>query len=290
MAQLAATGISVRPMVVMTVPVTTGGKNRMILENSGVMSRPISDAAITEPKTAWIPPPPWTIATMVETPAKETPWTRGSWDPKNGMPTVWRIVARPPTKRQAAISRPMSCDDMPGGCADDQRRGDDAAVHGEDVLEAVGERASQGKSLVFGPVGLFAAGAGHCSGRFLLDVHGRLSGVHGRRLCLANGVWLTNLGSLGGFAYGLNQRMPGGWACTQIPTMDFDRPQRISGGLAEAGDAGPGDVRRSGVFALDRGLDQAVRAVGGEEDLVGVVEAERARGPPGSGACWAWRT
>ena len=42
MAQLAATGISVRPMVVMTVPVTTGGKNRTILENTGAISSPIS--------------------------------------------------------------------------------------------------------------------------------------------------------------------------------------------------------------------------------------------------------
>ena len=113
MAQLAATGISVRPMVVMTVPVTTGGKNRMILENSGVMARPISEATITEPKTDWMPPPPWTMATMVETPAKETPWTSGSLEPKNGMPTVCRMVARPPTKRQAAMSRPMSWEDMP---------------------------------------------------------------------------------------------------------------------------------------------------------------------------------
>ena len=47
--------------------------------------------------------------------------------------------------------------------------------------------------------------------------------------------------------------------------------------LAEAGDAGPGDVRRGGVLALDGGLDQAIGAVGGEEDLVGVVEAERGK-------------
>jgi hypothetical protein len=113
MAQLAATGIRVSPMVVITVPVTTGGKKRMIFENRGVMSRPISEAAMTEPKTAWIPPPPWTMATMVETPAKETPCTRGSCDPKKRTPTVCRIVASPPTKRQAAMSRPMSCDDIP---------------------------------------------------------------------------------------------------------------------------------------------------------------------------------
>ena len=47
MAQLAATGISVRPMVVMTVPVTTGGKNRMILENTGAISSPIAQTAMT---------------------------------------------------------------------------------------------------------------------------------------------------------------------------------------------------------------------------------------------------
>ncbi len=113
MAQFAATGIRVSPMVVMTVPVTTGGKKRMIFENSGVMSRPISEAAITEPNTDWMPPPSSTIATMVETPAKETPWTRGSREPKNGMPMVWRMVARPPTKRQAAIRSPISCDGIP---------------------------------------------------------------------------------------------------------------------------------------------------------------------------------
>ena len=113
MAQFAATGISVSPMMVMTVPVTTGGKNRMIFENSGVISRPISDAAITAPNTDWMPPPPSTIATMVETPANETPWTSGSREPKNGMPRVCRMVARPPTKRQAAISRPISCEGIP---------------------------------------------------------------------------------------------------------------------------------------------------------------------------------
>ena len=97
----------------MTVPVTTGGKKRMIFENSGVMSRPIRDAAITEPNTDWMPPPSSTIATMVETPANETPWTSGSREPKKGMPMVWRMVARPPTNRQAAIRSPISSDGIP---------------------------------------------------------------------------------------------------------------------------------------------------------------------------------
>ncbi|CAH0327847.1 hypothetical protein SRABI128_06522 [Microbacterium sp. Bi128] len=73
MAQLAATGISVRPMMVMTVPVTTGGKNRTILENTGAISSPMAAEAMTAPKTAGRPPPPVTMATIVATLANETP-------------------------------------------------------------------------------------------------------------------------------------------------------------------------------------------------------------------------
>ena len=35
-----------------------------------------------------------------------------------------------------------------GGLADDQRYGDDAAVHGQDVLETVGEAAPDGEAFV----------------------------------------------------------------------------------------------------------------------------------------------
>lgn len=74
-AQRAATGISVRPIVVMTMPVTSGGKNRVMREKIGVIARPTSDATITAPITAGNPPPSRlvTIATMVATPANETP-------------------------------------------------------------------------------------------------------------------------------------------------------------------------------------------------------------------------
>lgn len=73
-AQRAATGIRVRPMVVMTMPVTSGGKNLVMREKIGVISNPISEAAITAPSTAGMPPlPPLPmIATMVATPAKDT--------------------------------------------------------------------------------------------------------------------------------------------------------------------------------------------------------------------------
>ena len=114
--QPAATGSRLRPIVVITVPVTTGGKNRMTVANTGAMSRPITEAAMTDPNTAGRPPPLVTIAPMVATPANETPCTRGSWDPKNGMPTVCRIVARPPMNRHAAISTPISSGLRPAIC------------------------------------------------------------------------------------------------------------------------------------------------------------------------------
>ncbi len=80
MAQRAATGISVRPMVVMTMPVTRGGKNLVMRENTGVISKPINEAAITAPNTTGRPPEPSLpmMAIMVATPAKDTPCTSGS--------------------------------------------------------------------------------------------------------------------------------------------------------------------------------------------------------------------
>ena len=107
-AQLAATGIRVSPIVVMTTPVTTGGKNRMIWAKNGVMRNPTADATMTAPRTAGMPPPPPTMATIVDTPANETPCTRGSWEPKSLMPTVCRIVASPPMNREAATRVPIS--------------------------------------------------------------------------------------------------------------------------------------------------------------------------------------
>ena len=89
-------------MVVITTPVTTGGKKRMIRAKNGVISSPIKADAITEPKTAGIPPPWVAIATSVATLAKEVPCTSGSCDPNHGMPTDCRMVARPPMNRQQA--------------------------------------------------------------------------------------------------------------------------------------------------------------------------------------------
>ncbi|MNN04174.1 hypothetical protein D3C81_1168920 [compost metagenome] len=108
--QRAATGIRVRPMVVMTIPVTSGGKNLVMRENTGVISKPINEAAMTAPKTPGMPPPLslLRIAPMVATPANETPCTNGSWQPNHGSPRVCNRVARPPANSDAAINRPMS--------------------------------------------------------------------------------------------------------------------------------------------------------------------------------------
>ncbi|MNP20798.1 hypothetical protein D3C76_1133880 [compost metagenome] len=113
--QRAATGIRVRPMVVMTIPVTSGGKNLVIRENTGVIRKPIREAAMTAPSTPGKPPPPslLRIAPMVATPANDTPCTSGNWQPNHGSPRVCSRVARPPANSDAAISRPMSAGPRP---------------------------------------------------------------------------------------------------------------------------------------------------------------------------------
>ena len=113
MAQSAVTGKSETPMIVITTPVTTGGKNLSSLAKNGAMMMPMAPEASTAPNTAGMPPPPLRMAIMVATPEKEVPWTSGSWAPKNGTPRVCRMVARPPMNRQLATSTPISAVSMP---------------------------------------------------------------------------------------------------------------------------------------------------------------------------------
>ncbi len=117
MAQWAATGISDRPMMVITQPLTSGGKKRVSLEKMGAMIRPNTEAKSTAPSTPCMPPPVCRMLTMVATPEKDTPCTSGRREPKNGMPSVCSSVASPPMKRQAVISRPVSAADMPAALA-----------------------------------------------------------------------------------------------------------------------------------------------------------------------------
>ena len=95
-------------------PVTTGGKKRMTCEKKGVIASPISAATITAPST--VRSPPWPSSPMIEsivaTLANEIPCTSGSCEPKNGSPSVCRIVAAPLTnsahESSVAIWGPLS--------------------------------------------------------------------------------------------------------------------------------------------------------------------------------------
>ena len=97
-------------MIVMTQPVTTGGKNRTRLANSGAMTKPITPATITAPKMvasrALESPIEALVATavMVPTAANETPCTSGSCEPTYGTPSDCSSVPRPETNSAAVTS------------------------------------------------------------------------------------------------------------------------------------------------------------------------------------------
>ena len=137
-------------MTVMIEPVTTGGKKRMICEKNGEIASPISAATMTAPKTFCRPSWPSSpmIESIVATDANEIPCTSGSWEPKNGSPSVCSSVAAPLTNSAHASSVPISRAAQAGGVADDDRHGDHAAEHREDVLDAVAEERRDGQALV----------------------------------------------------------------------------------------------------------------------------------------------
>lgn len=68
--QRIATGNKEIPIIVITQPVTTGGKKRIIFEKNGASNKPINDATMTAPNAEANPPPVVTIAKIVATPAK----------------------------------------------------------------------------------------------------------------------------------------------------------------------------------------------------------------------------
>ena len=102
------TGIKDKPIMVMTDPVTTGGKNLNKREKKGEIIKPTTDATITAPNTIGKLPPVVIIASIVATPANDTPCTIGSFAPKYLIPRVCKSVANPPTNKLAAISVPIS--------------------------------------------------------------------------------------------------------------------------------------------------------------------------------------
>lgn len=101
-----ATGSSDTPMTVMTVPVTTGGKNRSSLVKNGAISSAMAPATMSAPKMARSPASPPSgapMASMVETAANDVPCTIGSRAPIRQTPSVCRSVARPDMNSPALI-------------------------------------------------------------------------------------------------------------------------------------------------------------------------------------------
>ena len=101
----------------MTVPVTTGGKKRTALQNTGAARKPRSPATMTAPKiigrASDLSLAEAMIAVMGATPAKVTPLTKGNRAPIFQTPRVWRNVASPAVNRQAPVRKVRSVPDRP---------------------------------------------------------------------------------------------------------------------------------------------------------------------------------
>lgn len=102
------TGSSDTPMMVITEPVTTGGKNRMSRAKNGAIRKVNAPAAMTAPYTVSNPtlPPPWSLAILITGArvAKVTPCSSGSLTPIFQNPTACRIEATPQVNRSAVIN------------------------------------------------------------------------------------------------------------------------------------------------------------------------------------------
>ena len=108
-------GIRLMPMVRISVPVTTGGKNRSILLTTGAISMPRIPAAMIAPNKARAPSCPgevWAMATIGPTEAKVTPIITGSLMPNHWVaPRLWMIDTIPQTNRSAEIRKATSSGD-----------------------------------------------------------------------------------------------------------------------------------------------------------------------------------
>src|SRR3990167_5657598 len=113
-AQLSATGNSDRPMAVITVPVTSGGKKCTIRDIKGAISMPKKPAAMVAPKIPGRPiPGEPAMATMLPTAAKLAPIITGMRMPMGPIPSDCTRVAIPATSRSAVIRKATSSRDRP---------------------------------------------------------------------------------------------------------------------------------------------------------------------------------
>lgn len=104
--------ISVIPMTVMTVPVTTDGKKRSRRLATGAISIPNTPAAMIDPKMILAPSAPgcgMAMATIGPTEAKVTPIITGRRTPNQRVsPKDWIIETIPQAKRSAEIRKATS--------------------------------------------------------------------------------------------------------------------------------------------------------------------------------------
>ena len=116
-AQFTATGNSDKPIEVMTVPVTSGGKKRTTLDMKGAMIIPKKPAAMVAPKMPVMPIPGIpAIATMLPTAAKLAPIITGMRMPIGPMPSDCTMVAIPATNKSALIRKAISSRLRPAAC------------------------------------------------------------------------------------------------------------------------------------------------------------------------------
>ena len=105
--RLTSAPISDRPITQMTVPATSGGKNRTIIENGFAMIRPNTPEQSIAPYTAGSPY--FCAMTIIGlSTVNVAPATTGIRTPKIlPIPAVWITVATPETNRSALTSSPM---------------------------------------------------------------------------------------------------------------------------------------------------------------------------------------
>src|SRR5580700_4212604 len=105
--RLTSAPISDRPITQMTVPATSGGKNRTSIENGLAMSKPNTPEMSIAPYTA-VSPYLSAITIIGLSTVNVAPATTGRRTPKTlPIPTLWITVAMPETNRSALTSSPM---------------------------------------------------------------------------------------------------------------------------------------------------------------------------------------
>lgn len=159
-AQPKATGMSETPMRVMTVPVTTGGKNRTSLLKKGAAMKPSTPATMTAPKmigrASFLSSVESTTASMGATAGEGDAVDEGQ--PGADVPDAERLEEGGEAGGEeagAGEEGELGGAEADGG-ADDERRRDHARVHGGHVLEAGGGHLQRRQLLVDGVHGGFA--------------------------------------------------------------------------------------------------------------------------------------